>query len=207
MSTAQCASVSQANQSSVTGTTASTARNPVLEPGRRRIRRGKKKRVKREDDIAGLENLDDQERAVLNYHRRFQEGRAVAPLNSTQFIIADHGTETPQIAASPDHHLRYQFDSDDSSSGEGQSHSGSATCATTFRGASAVDTCFFEKDFAQVYNTCGREMLDDFSREKLIQRCVDLQQKVDDLEKSLRVSEDIRTSLERDLEELELRNR
>lgn len=163
---------------------------------RKRTRRGgAKKNFRRKKPYDSMtseekERMDrrNYEKAERQYVRHFREGRPMAPLNSTQFIIADHGAVTPQIVKSPSRHERSLLLSDSSVS-EAESDDDMVP--------GEVGKDFFERDFAEAYSEYNLSLLNSYDKDKLVQTCVELQSRVEELEKSLEESERLCEGLRR----------
>ncbi|XP_040191901.1 protein HEXIM1-like, partial [Rana temporaria] len=146
---------------------------PWRELGRKRHRRlpSKKKRSWKQYNKLTWEKkrLEERESRRVSKMRAemFAKGQPVAPYNTTQFLMEDHGLEEPDLcpppkrapAALPPIHL-------DSTEDDGTGSDGMA---------SDDGTKFLQKDFSETYEKYHVESLQDMSKQELIREYMELE--------------------------------
>ena len=166
--------------------TAQDISHAPLERRRARTRRGGVKRRTKRRPVPSRASEDGnrynrrwQNRAQRHYENQMRNGMAMAPPNSTQFIMADHGSATPQGARSPNRHeLMLLLSADGDSSLSEADYSG--------EDGTAPGETFYDRDFDKEYNEIHADLLNSYSKELLVEKCLDLQHQVDELESAIR---------------------
>ena len=155
--------------------------------GKKHHRRGKQKGGKRHRNwkpYAKLtweerQKLDEREtrRACKRREQRFASGHPLAPYNTTQFLMDQHppggdsegGVQGNQNPQGGDQGSNSALDS-------------YGSCSESYDSPNDEDI-FLEKDFSEAYETFHAERLQDMSKEELIKELLDLEAKVDMLER------------------------
>lgn len=119
------------------------------------------------------------ERDTIRAERRREEirqkGRPIAPYNTTQFLMDEHDTFEPDLRdSSPDCYT--QSPAFNISKSEDVEEVESLTS----------DESFYEKDFSEMYERTHAEALHSMSKEKLIEGYVELEHRIEFLEKEVR---------------------
>ena len=156
--------------------------------GKKQHRRGKQKGGKRHRNWKPYvklsweerQKLDEREtrRACKRREQRFASGHPLAPYNTTQFLMEQHppgggeagvqGTQQPPGGGN------------DQGSNSVVDYYGS--CSESYDSANDEDI-FLEKDFSEAYETFHAERLRDMSKEELIKELLDLEAKVERMER------------------------
>ncbi|XP_050406371.1 protein HEXIM1 [Patella vulgata] len=166
---------------------------------RRRIKGGKHHRKwKPYDKLTWSEKkaLEEKEtiRATQKRQEAFASGHPIAPYNTTQFLMEDH----IQSEASPDllevengENLNVSVSSKHRDSFNSDGSSDSDYCADD-------DETFLAKEFSEAYDNIHAERLQTMSKEQLVKDFVELERKVETLEKKLKNSNQNCVTNERD---------
>ncbi|ESO86836.1 hypothetical protein LOTGIDRAFT_128589 [Lottia gigantea] len=155
---------------------------------RRRIKGGGRhhKKWKPYDKLTWPEKkaLEDKEtiRATQKREEAFASGHPVAPYNTTQFLMEDH----IQSEASPDL-LDVENGENINSSLRDSFHSDADGSSDLEYGADEDET-FLAKEFSEAYDNIHAERLQTMSKEQLVKDYVELERKVETLEKKLKDS-------------------
>ena len=125
------------------------------------------------------QKLDEREtrRACKRREQRFASGHPLAPYNTTQFLMDQHppggdnegGVQGNQNLQGGDQGSNSALDS-------------YGSCSESYDSPNDEDI-FLEKDFSEAYETFHAERLQDMSKEELIKELLDLEAKVDRLER------------------------
>ena len=155
--------------------------------GRKHHRRGKHKGGKRHRSwkpYAKLtweerQKLDEREtrRATKRREQRFASGHPLAPYNTTQFLMDQHHpvedgpTETGSNAGG---------EKDQVSNHSAQDSHGSVS---DFDQDSPNEDIFYDRDFSEAYESCLTERLQNMSKEELIKEILDMEAKLEQMER------------------------
>ncbi|XP_066932381.1 protein HEXIM1-like [Clytia hemisphaerica] len=108
-----------------------------------------------------------------------QKGRPIAPYNTTQFLMEEHdpGDENFQ-----QHH---HHSSTSSAEGNGKDNDDNdescSSCASSDE--------YFEKDFDEFYERVHIDTLNSYTKEDLIKNCYDLEQRIENLEREVKLKD------------------
>ena len=157
-----------------------------VQPGkiRKRHRRGSKKQRKPRykwrpyNKLSWEEKRKVNERDSIRAERRRemirQKGRPIAPYNTTQFLMDEHDTFEPDLRdLNLDHYTESPVVNLPRSDGEEME-------------SFTSEESFYEKDFSEMYETTHAETLHSMSKEELIENYLELERKVEFLEKEVR---------------------
>lgn len=153
-------------------------RNRMIEgkPPRRRHRRGSKKNKPRKprhkykpynkltwDEKRKLDELDALKAVRRREELVLQKGRAIAPYNTTQFLMEEHdpGEENLQSISHSEHNTVEHEDSSSSYSSDE----------------------YFDKDFHEFYERVHIDTLNSYSKEDLIKNVYELEERIERLER------------------------
>ncbi|XP_046851887.1 protein HEXIM1-like [Xenia sp. Carnegie-2017] len=151
---------------------------PVKKKHRRGSRRSRKKfkpysKLTWEEKKAVEER--ESRRAVKNREKYMQEkGRPLAPYNTSQFLMAEHDTQEPNLCV----HKTTRISSSADDSGDSLSYSDEERDIEDVRS-------FLQKDFTETYDRFHSETLHGMSKDELINEYIELENKVENLEKEL----------------------
>ena len=157
-----------------------------VQPGkiRKRHRRGSKKQRKPRykwrpyNKLSWEEKRKVNERDSIRAERRReiirQKGRPIAPYNTTQFLMDEHDTFEPDLRdLNLDQYTQSPVVNLARSDGEEME-------------SFTSEESFYEKDFSEMYETTHAETLHSMSKEELIENYLELERKVEFLEKEVR---------------------
>lgn len=160
---------------------------------RRRPKGGSKhKKYKPYDKMSWTErrNLEEKEAVRANQKREdaFKHGHPVAPYNTTQYLMEDH-IKNEEIA--PDLHLEGHYhrnNSRESREGSGGMSESSEEFYTSNTDDEEIenDSSYQEHQFTETYDNMAAERLRNMSKDELIKDYVELESKLDRLEKRFR---------------------
>lgn len=121
-----------------------------------------------------LEEKESQ-RATQKREDAFASGHPVAPYNTTQFLMNDHTNVSPHIPEIPINRNNSR-----------ESKEGSPGCSDSseeFYGSSSEDEKYLNKEFAEAYENIHAERLQTMSKDELIKNYLEMEEKLDVLEK------------------------
>eukprot|EP00794_Sanderia_malayensis_P003258 gene3258-3739_t len=161
-----------------------------VEPGkiRKKHRRGSKKHKPRKprykwrpyNKLSWEEKRKLNERDTIRAERRREEirqkGRPIAPYNTTQFLMNEHDTIEPDLRdLSPDAYTN--------------SPAFNITKADVeeVESSASDESSFYEKDFSEMYAETHAETLHSMSKEQLIENYLELENRIEFLEKQVRM--------------------
>ena len=158
--------------------------------GKKHHRRGKHKGGKRHRSwkpYAKLtweerQKLDEREtrRACKRREQRFASGHPLAPYNTTQFLMDQHPPDGDGDGAVQGNNNNQNTQGVDQ--GCNSALDSYCSCSESYDSPNDEDI-FLEKDFSEAYETFHAERLQDMSKEELIKELLDLEAKVDRLER------------------------
>lgn len=120
-----------------------------------------------------LEERETQ-RATQKREEAFAHGHPVAPYNTTQFLMDDHGKADPNIGDG----LLNRNNSRESTDGSGSTSDSSEEM-------NSEEEEFLEKEFAETYDNMHAERLQKMSKDELIKDYIEMETKLDRLQKRL----------------------
>ena len=120
-----------------------------------------------------LEERETQ-RATQKREEAFAHGHPVAPYNTTQFLMDDHGRADPNIGDG----LLNRNNSRESTDGSGSTSDSSEEM-------NSEEEEFLEKEFAETYDNMHAERLQKMSKDELIKDYIEMETKLDRLQKRL----------------------
>ncbi|XP_060075556.1 protein HEXIM1-like [Ylistrum balloti] len=153
---------------------------------RRRMKGGKHHRKwKPYDKLSWNERRELEERETMRANQKreeaFAHGHPVAPYNTTQFLMEDHikneSLNSPDVQEDEEEHLN-RHDSRESRSGSRSSDYSDETTSS-----SEDEDNFMEKEFSETYNNIHAERLQTMSKDELIKDYVEMEAKLERLEK------------------------
>ncbi|XP_028405347.1 protein HEXIM-like [Dendronephthya gigantea] len=168
------------------GSSVNTSNNGQYKPmaikkkHRRGSRRSKKKykpysKLTWEEKKA-VEERDSLRAVSIREKYMHEKGRPLAPFNTSQFLMAEHDTQEPDLHV---HRVpRFSSSADDSDDAD------SASISDEERDIEGVRN-FLQKDFTETYDRIHSETLRRMNKEELINEYVELENKVENLEKEL----------------------
>ncbi|OWF48675.1 protein HEXIM-like [Mizuhopecten yessoensis] len=154
---------------------------------RRRMKGGKHHRKwKPYDKLSWNERRELEERETVRANQKreeaFAHGHPVAPYNTTQFLMEDHikneSLNSPYVQEDEEEHLS-RHDSRESRSGSRSSDYSDETTSTS----SEDEDHFMEKEFSETYDNIHAERLQMMSKDELIKDYVEMEAKLERLEK------------------------
>lgn len=153
---------------------------PVKKKHRRGSRRSKKKykpysKLTWEEKKA-VEERDSRRAVSIREKYMHEKGRPLAPFNTSQFLMAEHDTQEPDLHVHRP--ARPSSSADDSDEGD------SASLSDDDRDEEDVRN-FFQKDFVEMYDRVHSETLRCMNKEELINEYIQLENKVESLEREL----------------------
>lgn len=127
--------------------------------------------------------LDEREtvRATQKRQDAFASGHPVAPYNTTQFLMNDHDTKSPDLHVDETGHNQRK---DEGSGSMDADYSSSDFCDS-----SGEDEMFLAKEFLETYENIQSERLQTMNKNELVKECLSLETRVERLEKRLKVSD------------------
>ena len=186
----ECRSTSKAvadsPSSEVTDSSARTTNNEEYKPmaikkkHRRGSRRSKKKykpysKLTWEEKKA-VEERDSRRAVSIREKYMHEKGRPLAPYNTSQFLMAEHDTQEPDLHVHKTARL--------SSSADDSDEVDSASISEEERDIEEREN-FLQKDFAETYERIHSETLHRMNKEELINEYIELENKVENLEREL----------------------
>ncbi|XP_022251441.1 protein HEXIM-like [Limulus polyphemus] len=148
---------------------------------KRKSRRGKYKHKKRKwkpyYKLSWQERREVDERETMRANRvrevRFAHGQALAPYNTTQFLMDDHNVQEPDYEHINNGHRHIQKENVGDSSDE-------------FYSSPEDEEDFLQQQFCEAYEDVHAERLNSMSKNDLVQEYIQLEDKVEELEVKLR---------------------
>lgn len=159
---------------------------------RRRPKGGMKhKKYKPYDKLSWSERRDLEEKEAVRANQKredaFKHGHPVAPYNTTQYLMEDH-IKNEEI--NPDLHLEghcHRINSRESREGSGGGTDSSEESFTSTEDEEIEnDSSYQEHQFTETYDNMAAERLRNMSKDELIKDYVELESKLDRLEKRYR---------------------
>lgn len=162
---------------------------PIKKKHRRGSGRNKRRKYKPYPQLTWEEKkaVDERDsRRAISIRERYmhEKGRPLAPFNTSQFLMAEHDTQEPDLHVSHHHHheshsrpLRLSSSADDSND-DGLSSSDEDQDIEDVRN-------FLQKDFTETYDRLHSESLHRMNKNELINEYMQLEDKVENLEKEL----------------------
>lgn len=157
---------------------------------RRRPKGGvKHKKYRPYDKLSWSERRDLEEKETVRANQKredaFKHGHPVAPYNTTQYLMEDH-IQNEEI--NPDLHTEGQIhrnNSRESRDGVGESSESSEEYSSTVSDDEEIenDSSYQEHQFTETYDNMAAERLRNMSKDELIKDYVELESKLDRLEK------------------------
>lgn len=121
-------------------------------------------------------------RATKKREDRFASGQPMAPYNTTQFLMEQHEPSDPEFI-----HEGEENNQNRTSKGDG---SGSVDSSDEYYYDSpSNEDIFLEKEFTETYENYHAERLNTMSKEELVKEYLELESRVEGLERQLRGSE------------------
>ena len=128
------------------------------------------------EEKKAVEERDSLRAVSIREKYMHEKGRPLAPFNTSQFLMAEHDTQEPDLHV---HRLpRFSSSADDSDDAD------SASISDEERDIEGVRN-FLQKDFTETYDRIHSETLRRMNKEELINEYVELENKVENLEKEL----------------------
>lgn len=128
------------------------------------------------EEKKAVEERDSRRAVSIREKYMHEKGRPLAPFNTSQFLMAEHDTQEPDLHVN--RIARLSSSADDSDEG------GSASLSDEERDIEDVRN-FLQKDFAETYDRFHSETLRCMNKEELINEYIELENKVENLEKEL----------------------
>lgn len=146
---------------------------------RRRLKGGKHHRKwKPYEKLSWNERRELEERETVRANQKreeaFAHGHPVAPYNTTQFLMEDHGKADPNIGEG-------QLNRNNSR----ESTDGSGSTSDSSEEMYSEEEEFLEKEFAETYDNMHAERLQKMSKDELIKDYIEMETKLDRLQKRL----------------------
>ncbi|XP_013793151.1 protein HEXIM-like [Limulus polyphemus] len=148
---------------------------------KKKSRRGKYKHRKRKwkpyYKLSWQERRELDERETMRANRvrevMFAQGQAVAPYNTTQFLMDDHNVQEPDYEHINDGHRHIQRETSGDFSDE-------------FYSSPEDEEDFLQQQFSETYEDVHAERLNSMTKNDLVQEYIQLEDKVEELEVKLR---------------------
>lgn len=164
-----------------------TSNNEIYKPmaikkkHRRGSRRSKKKykpysKLTWEEKKA-VEERDSRRAVSIREKYMHEKGRPLAPFNTSQFLMAEHDTQEPDLHVHISKAARLSSSADDSEEGD-------SSISDEERDIEDVRN-FLQKDFTETYDRFHSETLRRMNKEQLINEYMELENKVENLEREL----------------------
>lgn len=162
---------------------------PIKKKHRRGSRRSKGRKYKPYSKLTweekkAVEERDSRRAVIIREKYMHEKGRPLAPFNTSQFLMAEHDTQEPDLHVSHHHHhdshsrpTRVSSSADDSGDGDSSS-SGEDQDIEDVRN-------FLQRDFAETYDRLHSESLHRMNKDELVNEYMQLEDKVENLEKEL----------------------
>lgn len=128
------------------------------------------------EEKKAVEERDSRRAVSIREKYMHEKGRPLAPFNTSQFLMAEHDTQEPDLHVN--RIARLSSSADDSDEGD------SASLSDEERDIEDVRN-FLQKDFAETYDRFHSETLRCMNKEELINEYIELENKVENLEKEL----------------------
>lgn len=171
-------------------------------PIRKKHRRGSKRRKYKPyaklswEEKKALEERDTKRAYKMRERYMNEKGRPTAPYNTTQFLMAEHDVKEPDLGSHS--HVHSNSESVDSLRQRQTSISADDSEPENYYDSPEDDMYeqkFFEKDFSETYEQLHEESLHSMSKTDLVREFIQLENRVDSLEKKI-VGESDRSSTE-----------
>ena len=179
--TVECLALSASKDGSV-----NTSMNEQYKPMaiRKKHRRGSRRSKKKYkpyskltwEEKKAVEERDSRRAVSIREKYMHEKGRPLAPFNTSQFLMAEHDTQEPDLHVN--RIARLSSSADDSDEGDSASFSDEERDIEDVRN-------FLQKDFAETYDRFHSETLRCMNKEELINEYIELENKVENLEKEL----------------------
>ena len=128
------------------------------------------------EEKKAVEERDSRRAVSIREKYMHEKGRPLAPFNTSQFLMAEHDTQEPDLHVHRT--TRFSSSADDSDEAE------SASLSNEERDIEDVRN-FLQKDFAETYDRFHSETLRRMNKEELINEYIELENKVENLEREL----------------------
>lgn len=178
---------SSSGKAQETDSRVNTSNNEIYKPmaikkkHRRGSRRSKKKykpysKLTWEEKKA-VEERDSRRAVSIREKYMHEKGRPLAPFNTSQFLMAEHDTQEPDLHVHISKTARLSSSADDSEEGD-------SSISDEERDIEDVRN-FLQKDFTETYDRFHSETLRRMNKEQLINEYMELENKVENLEREL----------------------
>ena len=128
------------------------------------------------EEKKAVEERDSRRAVSIREKYMHEKGRPLAPFNTSQFLMAEHDTQEPDLHV----HKAVRL----SSSADDSDEADSASVSDEERDIEDVRN-FLQKDFAETYDRFHSETLRRMNKEELINEYIELENKVENLEREL----------------------
>lgn len=128
------------------------------------------------EEKKAVEERDSRRAVSIREKYMHEKGRPLAPYNTSQFLMAEHDTQEPDLHV----HRTPRF----SSSADDSEEADSASISEEERDIEEREN-FLQKDFAETYERIHSETLHRMNKEELINEYIELENKVENLEGEL----------------------
>ena len=126
-----------------------------------------------------MEERDSRRAVSIREKYMHEKGRPLAPFNTSQFLMAEHDTQEPDLHVHVSHSKTARLSSSADDSDEGDT-----SISDEERDIEDVRN-FLQKDFAETYDRFHSETLRRMNKEQLINEYMELETKVENLEREL----------------------
>ena len=128
------------------------------------------------EEKKAVEERDSRRAVSIREKYMHEKGRPLAPFNTSQFLMAEHDTQEPDLHVHRTARL--------SSSADDSDEADSASVSDEERDIEDARN-FLQKDFAETYDRFHSETLRRMNKEELINEYIELENKVENLEREL----------------------
>lgn len=131
------------------------------------------------EEKKAVEERDSKRAVSIREKYMHEKGRQLAPFNTSQFLMAEHDTQEPDLHVHVSHSRIGRMSSSADDSDEDDS-----SLSDEERDIEGVRN-FLQKDFAETYDRIHTETLRRMNKEQLINEYMELEDKVENLEREL----------------------
>lgn len=129
------------------------------------------------EEKKAVEERDSRRAVSIREKYMHEKGRPLAPFNTSQFLMAEHDTQEPDLHVHISKTARLSSSADDSEEGD-------SSISDEERDIEDVRN-FLQKDFTETYDRFHSETLRRMNKEQLINEYMELENKVENLEREL----------------------
>lgn len=136
------------------------------------------------EEKKAVEERDSRRAVSIREKYMHEKGRPLAPFNTSQFLMAEHDTQEPDLHVSHHHHSESHSRLTRLSSSADDSDDAGSSLSDEERDIEDVRN-FLQKDFTETYERLHSESLHQMNKDELVNEYMQLEDKVENLEKEL----------------------